>query len=118
MTIKDFNVGDEVYILDQRFTRYSNEPTWEVAKVTKIGRKYITVDRYDWKFCDAFSGRSNYLVKNEGAYDCTTDIKLFKCKEDYTNLIVTRIRSFVGRLNQNTLTLDQLQRILAIMEEQ
>lgn len=43
MNIKDFKVGDAVYILDYRYSRDISKATVKEAVVTGVGRKYVSV---------------------------------------------------------------------------
>lgn len=86
MTIKDFQVGQKAYMLDNDRRRPSNgcEPGFDnlvrEAEVTKIGRKYVTLGQGGWtrQFREALTP-STFLVEQ---LDCGTPMYLFRTKQD------------------------------------
>lgn len=86
MTIKDFQVGQKAYMLDNDRRRPSNgrKPGFDnlvrEAEVTKIGRKYVTLGQGGWtrQFREALTP-STFLVEQ---LDCGTPMYLFRTKQD------------------------------------
>ena len=86
MTIKDFQVGQKAYMLDNDRRRPSDgrEPGFDdlvrEAEVTKIGRKYVTLGQggLTRQFREAFTP-STFLVEQ---LDCGTPMYLFRTKRD------------------------------------
>lgn len=122
MNIKDFKVGDTVYILDYRYRSDISEAIVEKALVTKVGRKYVSAkpNKYlhfdiEYKFHDNLN-KVYYLASND-----TMENKLFRSIQDLNDwkeseALYKEVRSFFGCFYTN-LTLDQLRRIKDIIDE-
>lgn len=86
MTIKDFQVGQKAYMLDNDRRRRSDgcEPGFDdlvhEVEVTKVGRKYVTLGQGVWtrQFREAFTP-SPFLVEQ---LECGTPMYLFCSKQD------------------------------------
>lgn len=112
--IKDFNVGDAVYIKSGD----RNYETLRQATVIKVGRKYITVFRHGWKiqysaekYCpmalvEKDAGSPSLLFKSEQAYNDYKELKS----------LVMWLRNAAARMYDATYSLDQLRKVKAILE--
>ena len=80
MTIKDFNIGDKVYVLDFGYRSNFENAVLKEATVTDIGRKLITVDFHCGTKFKVFNEKDLYLVENVTA---GTPNWLFKSVQDY-----------------------------------
>ena len=109
MNIKDFTVGQTVYMLPAR--RYAMGTP---VTVSKVGRVYVTIDRGRpaAKFCDTGEGKE-YLVEQA---EIGSPAKLFPTKialEAY--LEKEEIKKWISRATDwsklNCYTLDQLRRV-------
>lgn len=86
MTIKDFQVGQKAYVLNNDCRRPSDgrEPGFDdlvrEAEVTKIGWKYVTLGQggLTRQFREAFTPRT-FLVEQ---LDCGTPMYLFRTRQD------------------------------------
>ena len=122
MNIKNFKVGDTVYILDYHYKEDISNATIEEAVVTGVGRKYVSVKlseylhfNTDYKFHNELN-KVYYLTSND-----TRKNKLFRSMQDLYDWresedLYRDVRSFFGSVNNN-LTLDQLRRIKNIVDE-
>ena len=79
MTIKDFNIGDKVYVLDFGYRSSFENAGLKEATVTGIGRKLVTVDYLGTKF-KVHNEKDLYLVENVTS---GTPNWLFKSVQDY-----------------------------------
>ena len=113
--IKDFNVGDAVYIKSAD----RNYETLRQATVIKVGRKYITVFEHGWKtqysaedYCPMAlvekvdAGSPSLLFKSEQAYNDYKELKR----------LVMWLRNAAARMYDDTYSLDQLRKVKAILE--
>ena len=119
MNIKDFKVGDTVYILNYHFRSSEDQATVEEAVVVKVTYKYVTVayekGRVEYKFHNE-QNKPYYLVQQ---LDAGTPNKLFKTEkaiDDWrqSEKLYTQIRRYFGTY-YNTLTMDQLIKIKDII---
>lgn len=86
MTIKDFQVGQKAYMLDNDRRKPSDghklgfDDLVREVEVTKIGRKYVTIGQGAWarQFRNSFTP-SAFLVEQ---LDCGTPMYLFRTKQD------------------------------------
>ena len=69
-------VGDQMYLVNEGNVRYAREP--ESVTVTKVGRKYISVEGYSSKFVEDHSG-DFWLEK----IDYTSDWSLYESQQAY-----------------------------------
>lgn len=110
MTFKkltDLKVGDPIYFTDV------NRKGLQESLVKKVGRKYITTTfntQFDFRGYESNSGYSHkfaYASKEE--YE----------QEVYLRNLKNKVKSFLGSygFGLDQLTQDQLERIVAIMEE-
>lgn len=114
MNIKDFKVGDTVYIRDYNFRSNEDQAVMVEATVTKVGRSLVHVkEKYgvDYKFCNE-PDRPYYLTQR---IDAGTANKLFKSMQDYYDWKTSEetyrfIRGYFSTFYTN-LTLDKLMQI-------
>lgn len=85
MQIKDFKVGDTVYILI-RDTGRNPAPVIQDGKVTAVGRKYVTIgkDRWGRKFMERKYNKDSFLQEK---VDYGEPALLFKTKKDAEDYI-------------------------------
>lgn len=115
MKIKDFKVGDTVYIIDAE-GRNQNDYKIQTETVTKVGRLYVTVGE-DWNaelyeaFCDYCLAQKREWGCRKFLFKCESDIdKYFKIKK-YTKWLFTNI----GGASSHCYTFDQIQSVIAIL---
>lgn len=116
MNIKDFKVGQEVYILD-----YGNRISLEKAvikkrTVTDIGRKYVTVDNSLKFYIENDS--DNYLSLYYSGY--TTYDKLFVSEQDISDYkekldLIQVVLKMTTSVNLDMLSLDNLKEIVLLL---
>lgn len=100
--VKDFNVGDKVYILRNQNLRE--------GIVTKRGRLYVTVDDYDCFEC--INGHEFALV----SHACERSDLLFKTKQDYESHIEREaLLRWFTHIASREFSLEQLRAIKAIV---
>lgn len=128
LKITDFKPGDKVYIMltrnAERYIRDKNDPEQYVVETTveKVGRKYLEVSRYSGvRFMEYETGDRNCLKQKT---DCCVDYLLYRTKEEIISekkreACLQKVSSFFGSCfdRKRTLTCDQLERIIAIIEE-
>lgn len=115
MTIKNFTVGQTVFILNLHTGR-NTEPTINESTVTKIGRKYVTLSNgsqyYENEHCnDALTeskdwGERTYLFNTQSAandYIEKTKLELWLIKLSHTEI-------------KNKYTLEQLRQVKTILD--
>lgn len=125
MTIKDFQVGQKSYMLDNDRRRPSDERELgfndlvREVEVTKIGRKYVTIGQGGWarQFQETLTP-SAFLVEQ---LDCGTPMYLFRTKQDaqeYLELKELHVWfAFKGRnLIQNYADLATLKKVKELLE--
>lgn len=120
MDIKAFKIGDEVIIRDYG-SRISEDNARNItAVVTKIGKKYVIVQT-SWGGEYQFHNELNktYYLKMKSTV--STENKLFRSEQDYldwveSESIYRELREYFNKFYTD-LTLDQLRRIKAIIEE-
>lgn len=112
--LSDFKVGQEVVISgDRRF------PEGRKTTVIKIGRKYVTVDGV-WRERQFYAdNREDYFVEK---IEYGAPSVLYPSEEAYRYAMERarlreKMRRFFDWSNRTKLTLEQLQRIDAIIEE-
>lgn len=121
MTIKDFSIGDSVYI--RCYDRYP-KPHFNVynGNIQKIGRKYITVivHKEGFSFNRRFESDNLYPEK----FDCIdtgeSGVSMFKdesAAHDYDEWNSLRKWFYKLTTDSKHLSLDQLRRIKTIVEE-
>lgn len=122
MNIKNFKVGDTVYILNYNYGNDISKATVEEAVVTGVGRKYVSVKpaqylqfNTEYKFHNDLN-KVYYLASNDNREN-----KLFRSMQDLddwkeSEYLHKEVRSFFG-CYYNNLTLDQLRRIKGIIDE-
>lgn len=110
MTIKDFSPGQTVYIL-------SKDHVTE-RKVNSVGRKYVKIEsNWDERFSETDES-NNFLVSSNtwGAQDrlfaSREDIDDYKEQEELKRKLLRDVHSWTQKLS-----LDQLRRIQAIIDE-
>ena len=120
MTIKDFKVGQTAYIMGDGCTQRKRFDTW-AAEVTKIGRKYITVETpggWDMKFRET-EGSNPYLVEQTeyGAarllFPSRKAVDEYREREELKNWV----RTAAGWDKIDRYTLTQLRAVKKILEE-
>jgi hypothetical protein len=117
MTIKEFNVGEIVYLLDFHYRSSLDGATIKEVTVVSVANKYVTVDV-------GYSAKEKFYVNNEKtdmfltAKDSTNI--LFHSKEDYIKYIeyIELDKWFHRDLKYKDLTLDQLRAIKQIAESE
>ena len=120
MDMKTFKIGDEVIIRDYGSRTSEDNARNMTATVTKIGKKYVTVQTY-WGGEYQFHNELNktYYLKMKSVV--STENKLFKSEQDYLDWaeseeLYKELRNYFGKFYTD-LTIDQLRRIKAIIEE-
>lgn len=126
MNIKDFKVGDKVYIIDTNYRTLIKSAavlrkcTLIETTVTAIGRKFITVERYNAKF-----GNTNYCGEGHPLYLTSnftnSDDMLFRSREDFDRYIEVLemsdvIRQFCSYNLDAKLSADDIQSIYDIIK--
>lgn len=117
MTIKDFTVGEKLYI--RKYNRYP-EPHFDVSvgTVKKIGRKYIDVElefsNHKFKIDSMYENR---LLCRDNGYEEYTLYKNETAAKEYDEW--KELKSWFYKLTTSStnLSLDQLRRIKEIVEE-
>lgn len=120
MTIKNFTVGQTAYIL-QNDLRQGKHSTVIEAEVVKVGRKYVTVSRKDYRWEMRFSARWSdkpYLVEDTDMgspnylFPSRTAVDEYEERQELQDYICTEISwSKIERY-----TLEQLRNIKKILE--
>lgn len=125
MNIKDFKVGDTVYIIDTNYrTLIKNvavmrKCTLIETTVTNVGRKLVTVDWRDARFGNndyCGEGHPMYLTRNI----TNSDDMLFRSREDFNRYIEVlemsdAIRQFCGYNLDVKLSADKIKAIYDII---
>jgi hypothetical protein len=125
MNIKDFKVGDTVYIIDANYRTLiksvtaMKKCTLIETTVTNVGRKLVTVDWHDAKFGNkeyGGDGHPMYLVSNF----TNSDDMLFRSREDFNRYIEVlemsdAIREFCGYNLDVKLSADKIKSIYDII---
>lgn len=122
MNIKNFKVGDTVYILDYHYCRDISKATVKEAVVTGVGRKYVSVKpaeylhfNTEYKFHDDLN-KVYYLTSNDSQenklFRSMQDLDDWKESEDLYKEVTSFFRSYYTNL-----TLNQLRRIKGIIDE-
>ncbi len=119
MTIKDFKVGQTVYVMgDGRWER--NKYVATEAEVVKVGRKYVTISgNCGTQFKDT-SERRYYLIEH---IECGTPRILFPSREaadEYREReeLKTWVRTAAGWTNIDRYTLTQLREVKKTLERE
>lgn len=121
MDIKKFKVGETVYIRDYGYRSDEAKATMKEATVTKVANKYVTVKT------DSFGGEYKFHDEQRKLYYLVEKVtagsgnKLFHTLQDYEDWVESEqlyaeIRSCFRNYYTN-LTLDQLERIKKVIEE-
>ena len=127
MNIKDFKVGDTVYIIDTHYRTLIKSVdvlrkcTLIETTITNVGRKLVTVDWHDAKFGNkeyGGDGHPMYLVSNF----TNSDDMLFRSREEFNRYIEViemsdAIRKFCGYNLDVKLSADKIEAIYAIIKE-
>ena len=127
MNIKDFKVGDKVYVIDTHY-RTIIKSADEIRKcnltettVIKVGHKLVTTDWHDAKF-----GNTNYCGEGHPLYLTSnltnSDDMLFRSREDFDRYIEVlemsdAIRQFCGYNLDAKLSADKIKTIYDIIME-
>lgn len=117
MNVKDFGVGDRVYVL--RYNAYrSKEPKIIEKIVEKVGKKYVYVCKEKNTFEQCFEKhdmRENCLIEKTTLND--KDL-LFATLEDVNDYIdFETLKRWFWKLEANELTLNQLRKIKDIVDK-
>lgn len=126
MNIKDFKVGDKVYIIDTNYrtliksVAVLRKCTLIETTVTAIGRKFITVERCNVKFGNmeyCGNGHPMYLKSNF----TNSDDMLFRSREDFDRYIEVlemsdAIRQFCSNNLDYKLSADEIKTIYDIIK--
>lgn len=118
MTIKDFKVGQTVFVVGDGCTQRDRFRTTE-AEVVKIGKKYVTINgNWGMQFKEASESRF-YLVEHT---ECGAPRLLFPSREaldEYRELeeLKTWVRSATCWDKIKSYTLAQLRAVKKILEE-
>ncbi len=119
MNKSDFNKGQIVYLKYIGDRRYGVIGDILEATVKSVGSKYITTINGDWnterKFEIDNDFRESYTIGG-------SDYQLFLSRqqiedENESTLIQDKLRKFIGSYGRIKLTLDQLRRIEAVIDE-
>lgn len=126
MNIKDFKVGDKVYIIDTNYRTLIKSAdvlrkcTLVETTVTNIGHKFITVDWYNTKFGNMeYCGNGHPLyLKNKLT---NSDDMLFRSLEDFDRYIEVlemsdAIRKFCSNNLDYKLSADKIKTIYNIIK--
>lgn len=117
ISVKDFHVGDSVWIIEEKskFNFTILETT-----VTKVGRKYVTVDSYDRKY-QSIPYDQGYLFNKASVIWRS---RLFKTKQDAEDFIkkfdvVSELNHTVEEINWygDGYSIEQLQKALEILQK-
>lgn len=125
MNIKDFKVGDKVYIIDTNYrtliksVEVLRKCTLIETTVTNVGRKLVTVDWHNAKFGNkdyCGEGHPMYLTSNI----TNSDDMLFRSREEFNRYIEVLemsnvIRQFCGYNLDVKLSADKIQAIYDII---
>lgn len=123
ISISDFKVGDTVYTVLLNQNRVNDSPTsLREAKVSKVGRSYVYINTNfsrDLRFKTPTDSHYNYLIED---IDWGTPRHLFVNQEDAENFVKaqelkTRLSRILNWTVIDKFTLDQLERIEAIIKE-
>lgn len=122
MYIKDFKVGDKVYIRDYDFRENEDNAKMEEAVVTKVGTKVVTVqDQFEstYKFRLPENGETLYLEECVNG----TRNKLFRTMDDFddwkekTEAVKYIYRYFKDSWHMNTMSIDKIRKIMDIIKD-
>lgn len=126
MNIKDFKVGDRVFIVDSGWRSVMSIKAELLkcqtveATVTAVTRKYVTVDWRNAKFgnCKYLDGHPMFLTKHE----FNSNDMLFKSREDFERYIkildmCQEIRSFCSCSLDSRVAPDKIEALYAIIKE-
>ena len=122
-SIKDFKVGDTVYTVLLNNNRINDNPTsLREATVSKVGRSYVYINTNfsrDLRFKAPTDSHYNYLIED---IDWGTPRHLFVNQEDAESFVQaqelkTRLSRILNWTIIDKFTLDQLERIEAIIKE-
>lgn len=126
MNIKDFKVGDKVYVIDTNYRTLIKSVdvlrkcTLIETTVIKVGRKLVTVDWHDAKF-----GNTNYCGEGHPLYLTSnftnSDDMLFRSREDFDRYIEVlemsdAIRQFCSNNLDYKLSAEEIQSIYDIIK--
>ena len=123
ISIKDFNVGDNVYTVLLNKNRVNDSPSsLREAKVSKVGRSYVYINTNfsrNLRFKPPTDSHYNYLIED---VDWGTPRHLFKNQEDAKKFVeADELKTQLSRVLNWTIidkfTLDQLKRIEVIIKE-
>ena len=121
MTIKDFTPGQIAYIMGSRFTQRDKLGT-QMAEVTKIGRKYVTVENsggWNYQFEETSESRL-YLVEHTDYGDRRLLFPSKEAVDEYREReeLKTWVRTAAGWEKIDRYTLAQLRAVKKILEEE
>lgn len=123
LNTKDFKVGDTVYTVLLNQNRVNDSPaSLREAKVSKVGRSYVYINTNfsrDLRFKTPTDSHYNYLIED---IDWGTPRHLFVNREDAESFVKaqelkTRLSRILNWTVIDKFTLDQLERIEAIIKE-
>lgn len=128
LKITDFKPGDKAYIMltgnAEQYIQDKNDPEQYVVETTveKVGRKYLEVSHHRGiQFMEYDTDDRNCLKEKT---DCCVDYLLYKTREEVINekkreKYLQQVSSFFGSCftKKRNLTCEQLERIIAIIEE-
>lgn len=123
MNIKDFKVGDTVFVRDYNYRSEEDTAKMREAVVTKVGRSIVYVKYKDFPYGSDYRfanepEREYYLTQK---VDAGTQNKLFRSMSDCEDWIESEklYRDIRGYFHTyyTDLTLDQLRRIKSVLEE-
>ena len=124
MNIKDFKVGDEVFIRDYGYRNNESGAKMVPAVVTKVGKKIVYVKTSEYGFEYQFTNELDHELFLDEKQTARTENKLFRTMEDVElwkegmELQQQIIKFFNwGGCMSKQLTLDQKRRICAILNE-
>ena len=117
MEIKDFKVGQAVYVIKYK----SDNPLVEEWTVTKVGKKYLyakSVSGFEYVFELPFSDKNDYLVQKS---EYSPDYYLYKTEEKIRARAehkkkVAYVREFL-HYKMHLLTYEQIDGIYEIMKQ-
>ena len=122
MTIKDFNIGDKVFVRDYNFRTNESTAVMKEATVTKVGKKFVSITYgygKDTQFGIISQENEFYLEENTQG----TRNKLFKSMNDVDNWIermtIERYLKdlFDSSYKINNISLEKLRQIKSICME-